>query len=73
VFVDHGHKLQELLGKYAQTGEPFDLQDLFYRFTLDSIGKIAFGTDLGWLVTVDDTCDSVRMSGGQEPSVPRHV
>lgn len=28
---------------------PFDLQDVFYRYTLESIGQIAFGVSLGAL------------------------
>ncbi|CAG8440405.1 8104_t:CDS:2 [Funneliformis mosseae] len=34
------------LDKLARTGETFDLQDLFFRFTMDSFVKITFGIDL---------------------------
>ena len=48
VFVKHGHKLQDmLLG--AKSGEAIDIANVFFRFTLDSIGEIAFGKDIGSL------------------------
>jgi hypothetical protein len=33
----------------GEEGGPFDIQDLFLKFTLDSIGKIAFGKSIGAL------------------------
>lgn len=41
-FNEHG---EEMVAKIATfNGKPFDIQDIFFRFTLDSIGQIAFGT-----------------------------
>ena len=34
VFHRHGAELMRILGRHADSGEPLDLQDLFYRFTL---------------------------------------
>jgi len=45
-FLHHGHTVLEILDEAAQTQKTMDLQDLFYRFTLDSIGQIGFGVDL---------------------------
>lgn len=33
----------------GRNGQFFDIQDAFYRFTMDSIGEIAFGTSIGCL------------------------
>ena len=49
VFVEHGRVLCSMLDRYASSGEEFDLQDLFYRYTLDTIAQIAFGVELGCL------------------------
>ncbi|KAI5480061.1 hypothetical protein MNV49_002026 [Pseudohyphozyma bogoriensis] len=38
--------LTTLLDHYAASGEPFDLQEVFFRFMLQSFGRIAFGTDM---------------------------
>eukprot|EP00051_Salpingoeca_urceolata_P028245 m.5566 g.5566 ORF g.5566 m.5566 type:complete len:492 (+) comp2401_c0_seq1:286-1761(+) len=46
VFVEHAHKLVANIQKWSDTDESFDVQDQFQRFTLDSIGLIAFGVDL---------------------------
>lgn len=48
-FVEHGIKVQELLVQLAQTGESFDAQSMFFRYTLDCIGQLGFGIDLGCL------------------------
>jgi len=48
-FVENGAVLQRLLDAAAASGAEVDMQSLFHRFTLDSIGKIAFGLNLGTL------------------------
>ena len=49
VFVHHGHTVLDILGNAADTKKQLDIQELFYKFTLDSIGQIGFGVDLGVL------------------------
>lgn len=46
VFHAHGRILLELLNDAARTGKQVDLFSLFNRFTLDSIGEIAFGVTI---------------------------
>ena len=41
-FTENGAVLQRLLDGAAASGAEVDMQSLFHRFTLDSIGKIAF-------------------------------
>lgn len=48
-FAENGVVLEKVLRAAAESGEPLDMQSLFHRFTLDSIGKIAFGLSLGTL------------------------
>ena len=43
-FARHGHVLTGILARHAASGEPADLQDLFLRFTMDSVAEILFGT-----------------------------
>ena len=40
-----------LTEQYAGTGESVDIQDLYYRYTLESIGEIGFGVEMGLLRT----------------------
>eukprot|EP00043_Microstomoeca_roanoka_P025193 m.7910 g.7910 ORF g.7910 m.7910 type:complete len:494 (-) comp5332_c0_seq1:233-1714(-) len=47
VFVRHAHLVMDKVEGYANSGQPFDIQDLFYRYTLESIGQIAYGVHLG--------------------------
>eukprot|EP01012_Entosiphon_sulcatum_P014176 TRINITY_DN19264_c0_g1_i1.p1 TRINITY_DN19264_c0_g1~~TRINITY_DN19264_c0_g1_i1.p1 ORF type:complete len:488 (+),score=103.69 TRINITY_DN19264_c0_g1_i1:26-1489(+) len=47
VFVEHAELLASAIEKRARKGLKFDMQELVSRYTLDSIGKIAFGVDLG--------------------------
>eukprot|EP01120_Amphizonella_sp_Union-15-10_P001665 TRINITY_DN11816_c0_g1_i1.p1 TRINITY_DN11816_c0_g1~~TRINITY_DN11816_c0_g1_i1.p1 ORF type:complete len:470 (+),score=66.38 TRINITY_DN11816_c0_g1_i1:57-1466(+) len=46
VFVKHGHVVCDILDKKSKSGETFDLQNLLLKYTLDTIGEIAFGVDL---------------------------
>eukprot|EP00053_Salpingoeca_punica_P018017 m.175061 g.175061 ORF g.175061 m.175061 type:complete len:574 (-) comp17340_c0_seq1:1920-3641(-) len=48
-FVEHAEKVVEIVRKHARKGEAFDLQDVFYRFTMDSMVKIAFGQSVDCL------------------------
>ena len=47
VFLEHLLELCEIIGE--QQGRQVDLQRLFTKFTLESIGKIAYGVQLGCL------------------------
>lgn len=51
VFLEHSNILVQRLSFIAKQGTIIDMQDLFFRFTMDSIGKIAFGRNLGCLTT----------------------
>jgi hypothetical protein len=48
-FVEHGRAVQALLAKQLPTGQVVDIQDTFFRYTLDCIGKLGFGVALGCL------------------------
>ncbi|KAG0006212.1 hypothetical protein BGZ80_002533 [Entomortierella chlamydospora] len=47
VFCQEGHLAINYLNKFADTSRPVDLQQLFYCYTLDSFGEIAFGRSFG--------------------------
>ncbi|KAJ1563026.1 hypothetical protein HK405_003963 [Cladochytrium tenue] len=49
VFAGEMDRLASRLGRAADAGETLDLQDLFFRFTLDSFCRIGFGRHLGTL------------------------
>ena len=50
VFVKNGHTVLRKLAEYAKQPQvSFDLQDVFFRYTLDSICEIGFGVELGSL------------------------
>eukprot|EP00051_Salpingoeca_urceolata_P013092 m.163660 g.163660 ORF g.163660 m.163660 type:complete len:565 (+) comp17695_c1_seq3:212-1906(+) len=53
VFVDHSRTVVDLLKEHARRGTVFDAQDLFSRFTLDSICKIGFGVEVDALTRED--------------------
>ncbi|KAI1314587.1 hypothetical protein EDD11_001970 [Mortierella claussenii] len=53
VFCHEGQMAIEYLSKYADTNKPVDLQQLFYCYTLDSFGEIAFGQSFGCLKDPD--------------------
>ncbi|KDE06199.1 hypothetical protein MVLG_03479 [Microbotryum lychnidis-dioicae p1A1 Lamole] len=46
--------MAQVLDRYAQTGETFDLAGLFFRFTLNSFTELAFGYDIGALNAATD-------------------
>ncbi|CAG8686463.1 4161_t:CDS:2, partial [Dentiscutata heterogama] len=41
--VEKSKTVLDILRKCADNGKPIDLQDLFYRFTLDTLGDVDFG------------------------------
>ena len=49
VFVKHGHKLESKLEDAMKSGEVVDMNDLFMRYTLDSIGDVGFGYEINSL------------------------
>lgn len=49
VFNRNGNKVMALLDAAAASGEVVDMQDIFFRFTLDSVGEISFGSSIGSL------------------------
>lgn len=48
-FASGSESLCEVLKKYSESKETLDIQRLMGNFTLDSIGHVAFGSDLGCL------------------------
>jgi len=50
-FHRHVDKLESLLAVVAREHSVIDLQDVFMRLTLDSIGEVAFGCDIDSLTT----------------------
>lgn len=46
VFLDRAHILNSILSKHAKYGEPVDLQKLFMRYTIDSIGELGYGISI---------------------------
>ena len=48
-FVLHGKKVVRIIDEATRTNKPFDIQKLMFNFTLDSIGHIGFGVNLGCL------------------------
>jgi len=49
VFCKEADLVRDYLGKIADQGRAIDLQEVFYKFTLDSFGEIAFGESFGCL------------------------
>ncbi|KAI1318426.1 hypothetical protein EDD11_006510 [Mortierella claussenii] len=49
VFVQEAQLVIDYLSKKADEGQIVDLQELFYKYTLDSFGEIAFGQSFGCL------------------------
>eukprot|EP00002_Diphylleia_rotans_P030506 TRINITY_DN6276_c0_g1_i1.p1 TRINITY_DN6276_c0_g1~~TRINITY_DN6276_c0_g1_i1.p1 ORF type:complete len:494 (+),score=111.02 TRINITY_DN6276_c0_g1_i1:41-1522(+) len=45
-FTHHAHTLLGILGKAADSKQVIDVQDLSFRFTLDSVGEILFGCNI---------------------------
>ena len=42
-FVSNGNVVMEILQKAAESKEAIDIQDILFRYTLDSFGLIGFG------------------------------
>jgi cytochrome P450 len=49
VFLRNSKTLLAHVRRHAQEQRPFDIQDLYFRFTLDSFAEIAFGESVGCL------------------------
>ncbi|KAM0786348.1 hypothetical protein ACM66B_001820 [Microbotryomycetes sp. NB124-2] len=45
----HMQKLLEIVKRHAETGQELHLDKLFFRFTLETFGSMAFGLDIGAL------------------------
>ena len=54
-FVEHGADVVELLKARVGDKHGLDAQTLFFNYTLDCIGKLGFGTDLGCLAGRDNS------------------
>ncbi len=48
-YKEHSETLLSIIHKFAKQKAKFDIQDLMFKFTLDSIGQIAFGYNIGAL------------------------
>jgi cytochrome P450 len=46
-FIKHGKEVIDQLSIISETNKPINIQQLFYKYTLDSIGEIAFGKNIG--------------------------
>ncbi|KAF9974960.1 Protein kinase alk2 [Actinomortierella ambigua] len=60
VFCTDGEAVCDLLSKAADNGNVVDLQDVFYRFTLESFGEIAFGMQFGCLKDPDNELEFAK-------------
>ncbi|KAG0341854.1 hypothetical protein BG004_005877 [Podila humilis] len=49
VFVRESNIVIDYLYKMADQNKPVDLQEIFYKFTLDSFGEVSFGQSFGCL------------------------
>jgi cytochrome P450 len=49
VFVKNARLVVDKLNEHADTGKQFDMQDLYFRYTLESFAEIAFGERPGLL------------------------
>lgn len=72
VFCNHLHSVLRIVRASADAGEVIDVQALFSRYTLDAIGHIGFGVDVGCLengaiaAAFADAFDTAtRLSGGR--------
>nr|CAG8518869.1 4089_t:CDS:2 [Entrophospora candida] len=54
VFEQETKTVLNILNDTANKDDTIDLQDLFFRFTLDTFGKISFGIDMKCLEQLDD-------------------
>lgn len=50
IFDKHGTVLMDIIAASVTSGAPFEMQDLFKRYTLDTIGEIGFGVQIGSLL-----------------------
>eukprot|EP01012_Entosiphon_sulcatum_P012017 TRINITY_DN1747_c0_g1_i1.p1 TRINITY_DN1747_c0_g1~~TRINITY_DN1747_c0_g1_i1.p1 ORF type:complete len:549 (-),score=70.11 TRINITY_DN1747_c0_g1_i1:68-1690(-) len=54
VFQEHGHELCSVLKERVHSGSPVDLQDVFFRFTMDAFATVGFGVEMHTLRDVHD-------------------
>jgi len=54
-FVSHGKEFMKIIDQKAATGEAFNIQELFLRYTFDTICDIGFGFHLGALHSEGNT------------------
>ncbi|RIB09081.1 cytochrome P450 [Gigaspora rosea] len=52
--VKESETVLNILRRCADNGRPIDLQDLFYRFTLDTLGDVFFNTDFSCLTSPEE-------------------
>lgn len=70
-FEKHGHLLVSELQRVQASGEVVDLHALYHRFTLDSIGEIAFGVNIGSLK--DPSIPFARAFDGAQYCVDKRI
>jgi hypothetical protein len=63
--LKHGAVLVQRLRAAAEKGVAIDMQDMFFRFTMDSFSEIAFGEDLGCLTSEQPHPFSKAFDSGQ--------
>ncbi|KAJ3154135.1 hypothetical protein HK101_001683 [Irineochytrium annulatum] len=66
VFADEMSLLTSHLHNASTTSQPIDLQDLFFRFTLDGFAKIAFDKDVGAMHHTEKIPFAVAFDQAQE-------
>jgi len=49
-FKENAHVVIDMLHEHVKSGEPIDIQDLYFRYTLDTFGKLGFGEELNALL-----------------------
>ncbi|KAL1922427.1 uncharacterized protein VTP21DRAFT_9966 [Calcarisporiella thermophila] len=54
IFREESKLVVKVLEQYAESGQEFNLSDVFFRFTLDTFGKLSFGTSFNCLERPQD-------------------
>ena len=70
-FERHGHMLRDEISQVCKSGAQIDIHSLYHRFTLDSIGEIAFGLNIGSLK--DPSMPFARAFDGAQAIVDKRV
>ncbi|KAJ3280461.1 Protein kinase alk2 [Rhizoclosmatium sp. JEL0117] len=71
VFSSEMNEFSSVLETYSETGEEFDLQDLFFKFTFDSFMEIGFGVQMKSVRAVDKAPFMVAFDAIQSRIVKR--